>query len=125
MTTKFRVLVTEETVYTDELCIATKKMYCAVALEWYIAAQGESVQEAVDSCERLLVQQAWMLAQDWHKRFSLPEPAPEDYQRCRNSGDTFICTDSQWSQVIRPCPIVHRADIDLETSKWRIVEKST
>lgn len=118
--TLFRYIVMEESCWTCPLMIAVKKMYVAVAMEWHQLAQGESVEDAVDSLEQLLMGNAAMMLRNPKHN---PEPSPEDYQRVATSGQSYICADPKWRLHFGEAgtPIVARGVIDMAKSGMRIV----
>lgn len=118
--TLFRYIVLEEESWTCPLMIKTKKLYVAVAMEWYQTAQGESVDDAVDGLEQMLMGNA---AIAWDHPDHSPKPSPEDYQRVATSGDAYICGDQNWRQHFgeEGLPIVRRGTIDMSQSRMRLV----
>jgi len=119
--TQFRVLVLEDTVWTNELHIATKSMFIAIALEWYVVAQGETIEQALERVEIMLVTEAAMRKDPRFAHYAPACCAPEEYQRLRNIGTHHRYLDAKWAGP--PTPIVRRADIDLTKTKYRVVER--
>ncbi len=120
--TLFRYIVLEEESWTCPLMIATRKLYVAVAMEWYQTAQGDSVEQAVQSLEMLLLGNAALRLDCPNHN---PKPAPEDYQRVATSGDRYINPDPKWAEFCGTdhWPIVARGTIDMAKSEARIVPR--
>jgi hypothetical protein len=112
---KFRVLVTSETARTKRG--KKKTLYVAIALEWHMAAQGDTVSSALDSIERLLVTQVGLLGLPQFCTNEPPKPAPRDYHRAWRTG-RFICTDPTWSIVCPPSIVHARKVIDTAMSRY-------
>jgi hypothetical protein len=121
--TLFRYIVLEEESYTCPLMIATRKLYVAVAMEWYQTAQGETPEKAILGLEQMLLCNA---AIAWEHPGHAPRPSPEDYQRVATSGDRYTNPDPRWQAVCGTdhWPIVARGTIDMAKSEMRLVLKS-
>lgn len=117
--TLFRYIVLEEESWTCPLMIATKKLYVAVAMEWYQTAQGETPDKAVEALEQMLMGNA---AIAFEHPDHAPKPSPEDYQRVATSGDRYINSDPKWAEFLGRdhWPIVGRGTIDMAQSKMRL-----
>ncbi len=128
--TQFRYIVLAETCSTDESerdpvtglnITKVKTMYVAVALEWYIVAQGDTIEKAVEALKHLFMTQAAIKRQ--YPDSNDPRPSPEDYQRVATSGDWYICTDPKWAAVCRKRRVAKRGIIDMAQSTCYLVPK--
>jgi predicted RNase H-like HicB family nuclease len=119
----------EETAWTCPLMIATKSMYVAVAMEWYVVAQGDTQKEATQGLEHLLMGYAAIYREHHAKNtpFIPPKPAPEDYQRVVTSGDHYTNPDPKWAEFCGAdsWPIVGRGVIDMAQSGMRLVPRKS
>lgn len=120
--TLFRYIIVEEETGDDAVMCSPVKMYCAVAMEWYQTAQGDTPEKAVQSLEHCMMGNAAIKLE--HPSHEIG-PAPEDYQRVATSGDIFISSHKGWNDVFgqRKWPIVARGVLDMEQSKMRLVMK--
>ncbi len=113
----FRALVLQSTVGEDwnrQTC------YVAVVLEVYITAQGQTLEECRRSIEQVLFSQK-VICEDFNCGW--PGPAPEDYQRLRNSGDWHESVSPEWKTFCGRNQVVARWDIDLSKTKWKAVRR--
>jgi len=109
----FKYVVTSEK-YENEIT------YVAVALEWHMAGQGNSPDDAIDSLERILVLQTHIIAnpdQDCQHIDMLK--APDDYFRAYENGQ-FICTEEGWSDCIPNSKVCARGILDINNSQYRV-----
>ncbi len=115
---QFRILVLKSRIGEEW---EGKFLFCGVALELYTVAQGETLEECRHNIERQLFC-CQVIFND--KGGPLPGPAPEDYQRLRNSGDWHESVDPGWKHFCGRNEIVARWDIDLTKTKWRAVPRA-
>ena len=112
--TKFRVVVIKE-----------GKLFVAVSLEWWITAQGKTIEEARKTVEMLLVQQQWMFKKEKKNvKYGPVLSAPKEYLDVWESGTRVVCSDPAWKPYLggnKGWPVVDRFIIDLTKTKWKIV----
>lgn len=121
----FRVVVIKETMHWKDEPTGRQMeryAYVAVAMEWHLAAQGDSVAEALEHLQHVLMTQAYLVSQ---RPEAMPKPAPEDWQRIATSGTHHRCADQAWAQFQAPggTPVAHRCTIDMGQSSLRLVPK--
>lgn len=121
----FRIIVIEEK-YVEENPITGKpeenNVYCAQALEWDLCASGKTIEEALANIEYLLFCQAALMLE--HKDTQPIGYAPEDWQKLRNSGTKYICSNKRWREIFERNgenghTVVHRCDIDMSQTKLK------
>lgn len=111
---KFRYVV------TSERCDDKTRAYVAVSLEWHMAGQGDSPDDAIDELEKILVIQTYLIAN--------PDPddpphvemlqAPDDYFKAYESGQ-FVCTDENWNDLISDSKVHARGVLDIKNSRFK------
>ena len=127
MNRNYRVLVLwEDFIYTvipDSFHVEEtrpKGTYIAIALERYVVAQAETLEELRSGIERLLVSQEYL---DKAHNVKPVKPAPEWFQRLRNHGSE-VEDPSHLRVTGTKAKILDRWDIDLNKSSWRVVDNA-
>lgn len=118
---QFRVVVISEVLRWEDkktFQMQEKTVYVAIAMEWDVVVQGDTVDGAVHILEQMLFSNA--VVQCEHQDSAPLKPAPEKFQRIATTGDWCIETDPEWAEIAGDRnPVVHRTVIDMTKSQWR------
>lgn len=119
---KFSVVVTSEVHEVEDKATFSeveKTVYYAHALEWSIGAQGDTIEEAVESLTRVLFGQAML--QHERPQMALPKASEERWYAAFASDRPFVAPDPEWASLtgFGGVPIVHRCTIDMASCGLR------